>query len=148
MTFREGTFRERSVPAIVADLANDFTTLLRKEGQLARAELSEKISQLAIGLGFVIAGAVLIMPGLVVLLEAGVAALEKNGWAPHWSALAVGGGTLLVGLILLSVGVAQFRARKLVPARTLHQLGEDAAVVKQQGRQQGRHRHEQQQRAA
>jgi NADH:ubiquinone oxidoreductase subunit 6 (subunit J) len=125
---------ERSIPTIVTDVLTDFATLLRKESHLARAELSEKLTQLAVGLGLVIAGAVLIMPGLVVLLEAGVAALEKNGWAPHWSALAVGGGALILGLILLGIGVSRFKARNLMPAKTLQQIKEDADVVKRQGR--------------
>jgi len=131
---------ERSIPSILTDVLTDFATLLRKESQLARAEASEKLNQLAVGMGLVIGGAVLIMPGLVVLLEAGVAGLEKTGLAPHWSALAVGGGTLIVGLILIGIGTARFRAPNLVPAKTLHQIKEDAQVVKRQGRQ----NHEQQ----
>jgi hypothetical protein len=131
---------ERSIPSILTDVLTDFATLLRKESQLARAEASEKLSQLAVGMGLVIEGAVLIMPGLVVLLEAGVAGLEKTGLAPHWSALTVGGGTLIVGLILIGVGAARFRARNLMPAKTLHQIKEDAQVVKRQGKQ----NHEQQ----
>jgi putative superfamily III holin-X len=131
---------ERSIPSILTDVLTDFATLLRKESQLARAEASEKLSQLAVGMGLVIGGAVLTMPGLVVLLEAGVAGLQKTGLAPHWSALAVGGGTLIVGLILVGIGAARVRARNLMPAKTLHQIKEDAQVVKRQGKQ----NHEQQ----
>ena len=130
---------ERSIPTILTDVLTDFATLLRKESQLARTELSEKLSQLALGLGLVIGGAVLIMPGLVVLLQAGVTALENAGLAPHWSALAVGGGTLIVGLILIGVGATRFKARNLMPARTVQQIKEDADVVKRQGRQSHEH---------
>ena len=130
---------ERSIPTILTDVLTDFATLLRKESQLARTELSEKLSQLALGLGLVIGGAVLIMPGLVVLLQAGVTALENTGLAPHWSALAVGGGTMIVGLILIGVGAARFKARNLMPARTVQQIKEDADVVKRQGRQNHEH---------
>ena len=33
--------RNRSIPDIIADVFGQATTLLRKEGQLARAEMSE-----------------------------------------------------------------------------------------------------------
>jgi hypothetical protein len=124
----------RSVPEIFIDVINQLTTLMRKEGQLARAELSEKISQIGAGLGLVIGGAVLIMPGLVVLLEAGVAALQSTGMAPHWAALIVGGVVVIVGLLLVAIGVSRFRAKNLVPSKTIEQLQRDAAVAKDQMR--------------
>jgi hypothetical protein len=124
----------RSVLEILIDVVNQATTLMRKEGQLARAELSEKVSQIAGGLGLVIGGAVLIMPGLVVLLEAGVAGLQSTGLAPHWAALIVGGAVLVVGLILVAVGAMRFKAKNLVPSKTMKQLQRDAAVAKDQMR--------------
>jgi putative superfamily III holin-X len=59
---------DRWIPEIFADLVNQFTALVRKEAQLARAEMSEKIGA---GLGLVGGGAVLLVPALVVLLQAG-----------------------------------------------------------------------------
>jgi hypothetical protein len=124
----------RSVPEIFIDVVNQVTTLMRKEGQLARAELSEKVSQIGAGLGLVIGGAVLIMPGLVVLLEAGVAALQSTGLAAHWAALIVGGAVAVVGLVLVAVGATRFKAKNLVPTKTIEQLQRDAAVAKDQMR--------------
>lgn len=68
--------QERSIPAILSDLLGQFPTLLRKETQLARVEMSEKLSQLGMGLALLVGGAVLLIPALVILLEAAVAALE------------------------------------------------------------------------
>jgi hypothetical protein len=124
----------RSVPEIFIDVINQVTTLMRKEGQLARAELAEKINQIGAGLGLVIGGAVLIMPGLVVLLEAGVAALQSTGMAPHWAALIVGGAVVVIGLLLVAIGVTRFKAKNLVPSKTIEQLQRDAAVAKDQMR--------------
>lgn len=135
----------RSVPEIFVDVINQVTTLMRKEGELARAELSEKVSQIGAGLGLVIGGAVLIMPGLVVLLEAGVAALQSTGMAAHWAALIVGGAVVVVGLILVAVAVTRFKAKNLVPSKTIEQLQRDAAVVKDQMR---RNHHDSIERAA
>ncbi len=125
---------DRSVTGVVADMVMNFTTLVRTEGELARAELAEKISQIGAGLVMIVAGAVLLMPALVILLEAAVAALEQTGLQPYWSALAVGGGVLLVGLILAMIGISRLNVKRLIPSKTIHQLREDAATAKRQAR--------------
>jgi hypothetical protein len=125
----------RSIPDIFADLINQLTTLLRKEGQLARAEVSEKISQAGAGLAFIVVGAVLLTPALVVLFDAAVAALVAADIAAHWAALIVGGTALVIGLILLTLGLSRLKAERFVPNKTLHQLQEDARMAKQQVRQ-------------
>ena len=125
---------DRTIPEVLADLLGQLTILLRKEGQLVRAEISEKIAQMGTGVALVIAGAVLLMPALVILLEAGVAGIEQAGIAPHWAWLIVGGGAVLIGLILVMVGVNRLKAEKLVPKKTIHQLQEDASVAKRQMR--------------
>jgi len=126
---------ERSVMEVLSDLLTQFTTLLGKESQIARAEMSEKMTQMGMGLALIIGGAVLLMPALVVLLEAAVAALQQAGFAPLWAALITGGGTLLVGLILLLIGVNCLKAEKLVPNKTIQQIQKDASVAKRQMRQ-------------
>ena len=67
----------RSLPDVFTDLIAQLTTLLRKEGQLARAEISENIGAAANGLGFVVGGAVLLIPALVILLQTAVDAWSK-----------------------------------------------------------------------
>jgi hypothetical protein len=126
---------QRSVPEVVGDVITQFTTLIRKETQLARAELSENMSSLAAGLGLIVGGAVLLIPALVILLQAGVAALvEAYGLASYWSALIVGGGVLVIGIILLLIGINRLKLETLMPNRTIHQLQRDASVAKEQVR--------------
>jgi UPF0716 family protein affecting phage T7 exclusion len=125
----------RSLPDIFTDLIAQLATLLRKEGQLARAEISENISAAAAGLGFVVGGAVLLIPALVILLETAVDAMVKGGLSVLGAGLIAGGVTLLIGLALLLMGVSRFRAEKLLPRRTFEQLQQDAAAAKQQMRQ-------------
>jgi membrane protein implicated in regulation of membrane protease activity len=124
----------QSVPSIVTDLLGQFAVLLRKEGELARTEMSEKMTQMAVALGLLVAGAVLVMPALVVLLFAAVAALDQGGMNSATAALIVGGAVLLLGLILVMVGVSRLKARRLVPRKTIHQLQEDVSVAKRQVR--------------
>jgi hypothetical protein len=75
----------RPISAIFADLVNQFTALVRKEGQLARAEMSEKIGEIGMALGLVVARAVLLLPALMILLLAAVAGLAAAGLAVGWA---------------------------------------------------------------
>lgn len=134
----------RSLPEIFTDLLRQFMTLIRTEAKLARAEVSEKISAAAVGLGLIVGGAVLLIPGLVVLLEAGVAALQKNGMESWLAALIVGGAVLLIGFILMMVGMSRLKVKRLMPTRTIEQIQQDAQVA----REHARNDHDRVQRAA
>jgi len=125
----------RSLPEVFSDLLGQVTMLLRKEGQLARAEISENIGKAAAGLGFIVAGAVLLIPALVILMQAAVTALIAYGLAAHWSSLIVGGLVLVLGLILLLVGLNRLKVETMLPNKTIHQLQQDASVAKEQVRQ-------------
>ena len=131
MDFADNT---RTVPELFTSVVSQLADLMRTEGQLARAEISEKMTLAATGLGLIVGGAILLMPALVVLLEAAVAALVDNGIAPYWAALIVGGACFVLGLILLLIGVSWLRAGRLVPDKTIHQLQRDAATARSQVR--------------
>ena len=133
MDMRDETGRVygRSIPVIITDLLTHLATLVRKEGELARAEVTEKITQASRGFILVAVGAVLLMPALVILLQAATAALAENGYTSASAALIVGGATLIIGLILLAVGASRLKAENLLPNKTIHQLQHDAAVAKQ-----------------
>jgi len=127
---------QRSVPEIIGDLFSQLTTLLRKEAQLARTEVSENIASLARGLGLIVGGAVLLSPALVILLQAGVAALtDTYAIRSYWSALIVGGAVLIIGIILLLVGISRLKLENIMPSKTVHQLQQDASVAKQKASQ-------------
>jgi hypothetical protein len=88
----------------------------------------------AIGLGLIVGGAVLLVPALVILLEAAVAALEQNGMGPAEAAAIVGGCAMVLGFILVAIGISRLRVKSLMPNRTIQQLQRDAAAAKQQMR--------------
>jgi hypothetical protein len=124
----------RSIPELFTEVVTQLTTLLRKEGQLARAEIAENVSKMAVGLGLVVGGAVLLIPALVVLLQAVVAALIASGIQAYWAAAIVGGVVLVLGLILLAIGMNRLKADTMIPSRTINQLQQDASVAKEQVR--------------
>jgi Putative Actinobacterial Holin-X, holin superfamily III len=132
MTYADDT--RRSVPDLVSSVFRQLAELMRTEGSLARAEMSEKMSYIGSGLGLLVAGAILAMPALVVLLEAAVAGLVESGMAPYWAAFLIGGLCLLLGIIFLLVGASRLRARNLVPDKTLQQLQRDADAARNQVR--------------
>lgn len=124
----------RPIPDIISDAVSQFTLLLRKEGQLARTEVSENINRAVAGVGLIATGAVLVIPALVILLQALVSMLAERGFDPHLAAAAVGGVVLVLGLILLTIGINRIKAENMVPRKTLNQLQQDASVAKEQAR--------------
>ena len=122
----------RSIADVLRDLIAQVTSLLHKEAQLARVELSENVSRAALGLGLIAGGAVLLIPALVILLEAAVAALEQNGVHPAAAAAIVGGCALVLGFILVAIGMSRLHVKSLIPNKTIQQLQHDAAVARQQ----------------
>jgi uncharacterized membrane protein YqjE len=127
------SYRPRAVSEIVSDLFLQTTTLVRKEVQLARAEMSENVTTVGRGLGMIVGGAVLLIPGLVILLQAAVSVLvEQYGMTTALSALIVGGVVLVLGLILLLIGVNRMKIETIMPNRTVHQLQRDASVANKQ----------------
>jgi uncharacterized membrane protein YqjE len=126
--------QNRSIADLLRDVIAQVTTLLRKETELARVELSENISRAALGLGLIVGGAVLLIPALVILLEAAVAALEQNGMRPAEAAGIIGGIVLVLGFILIGIGISRLRVKNLMPNKTIQQLQQDATAAKQQMR--------------
>jgi hypothetical protein len=126
----DGASRERSVIDLFRDLLNELTALLRIEGQLVRTELSEKLGEAARGLWLAVAGAVLLIPALVLLLGAGVVALIDAGYESYWAASIVGGAALIVGVLLVLAGVHSMRIDNLKPQRTIDNLQRDMSVAR------------------
>lgn len=67
----------RSLSELFTGLLNETSTLFRKEVQLARAEMSSKVTQLAVAVGEVAGGAVLLAVSLGILLSALVSGVAR-----------------------------------------------------------------------
>lgn len=123
----------RSVPELLADLARSVPSLVRQEAQLLRSELSDKVTQIEIGLGSIVAGAIMVFAALLVLLQAIVIALTEFV-GPGWASLIVGVAVAAIGAVLLKKGADQMKASNLMPERTAHQIKQDAELAKEQVR--------------
>jgi hypothetical protein len=107
-----------------------LTSLVRSEGQLARSEISEKLSRALAGIALILAGAALLIPALVILLQAAVVAMIGSGMNPALAALITGGVALVLGLVLALIGWSWIKPSSLVPDQAINQLQRDAAVAR------------------
>ncbi len=132
MTAHEGVER-RSLASLFTDLFRETTTLVHQEAELAKAEMSEKVSQLGTGVAaMAVAGAVL-FAGLLVLLGAAVGAIYMAMSTEHriWLApLIVGVVVLLIGFITFAAGRRELKARNLAPNKTIDSMRRNADLVK------------------
>lgn len=124
----------RSLLSLFSDLWRETTTLVHEEAELAKAELSEKVSQVTTGAGEIAAGGAILFAGFIVLLFAAVGALELMMPTEHsiWLApLIVGLVVMIVGYIALARGKKQMKAESLAPERTMESLKRDARLAKE-----------------
>ena len=119
------------VTSIIQRAASQISYLFQTELRLARAEITDKLSNVATAGMHVGIGAVLALAGLIVFLLALVRWLEVAGLPAEWGLLLVGGGVVLLGVILLLRGTRSMKGSNLVPNRSLNQLKADASVMKE-----------------
>ena len=121
----------RSIPELFGNAVEQLGKLVHNEVQLARAEISEKVTQAITGAAFVGVAATLLIPTLVVLLITLALWLNQLGWSlviSHLLAAAVGG---VVSIVLGLVGMSYLRAENLTPKVTIQQVERDVAAAKE-----------------
>jgi hypothetical protein len=123
---------DRSLKDLLVDLSNSITTLFRKEIQLARAETSEKVTQIGVALGSIAGGAILALAALIVLLQALVIGIAEAGVPAGWASLIVGVIVAVIAYVLIHKGTSDLKASNLAPSRTVDSLKRDAQVAKEQ----------------
>jgi len=125
------TTRERPLASVMTQVFSDAAYLLQTEIRLARAEIGEKLSRAASGGILIGIGAVLLLPGIFVLLLSVVRWLQVAGVPEQWGLLLVGAVTVGIGVALAVAGANSLKGSALVPERTIQQLGADVSVAKE-----------------
>jgi hypothetical protein len=120
----------RAISHLFGDALSQFSKLFQNEVDLAKAELGEKVQQIGGAVGFIAAGAVLVIPAIVMALFALSAALIAGGWSQPVSYLISAIVAALLAGILFAVGMNRLDARHLAPRETLRQLEKDKDTVK------------------
>jgi hypothetical protein len=116
---------DRSIPELFGDAVGQLAKLVGNEFALARAELSEKMAQAGRAAAMIGAGAVIMIPALVLLLFAAAAALIRSGFSDPVAYLIAGGGAALVAGALIAVGLERLSGDALKPSVTLEQVKRD-----------------------
>ncbi len=133
---RQPTTADPTVGALVHDLTQQVSTLVRDEMRLAQAELTQKGKRAGIGIGLFSAAGLLGFFGLAVLITTVVLALALV--LPAWLAALVVSVLLFVGAgIAALVGRSNVRqATPPLPEEAIEGIKEDVATVK------GEHSHD------
>jgi VIT1/CCC1 family predicted Fe2+/Mn2+ transporter len=122
---------DRSLGELFGDLSRQLSTLIRQEIDLARTEVTGRVSAVGRDAAVLAAGVGLLYAGLLVLLAAAVLLLSDIGVTPWLAAVVV---ALIVGVIggLMVVSARQAMAtREIAPRRTLETLKDDADWAKE-----------------
>jgi uncharacterized membrane protein len=117
------------VADLLGQLGGDIASLVRKEAELVRAEVSEKVKAAGKAVVDLAAGGLLLIAALLVLLQALVLALSKL-MDPIWAALLVGLVVAGVGYLLVRTGMKAISLKGLAPDRSARQLKKDAHLIK------------------
>jgi len=119
--------------ALLRDLAEGSSSLIRQEMRLARLELTEMLGAMATGGTLIVSGSVFaLLGGLSVLI--GIILLGADQWLRdrYWLAalivLVVAGA---LALFFMSRGMALLSPKQLAPEETVATLKEDTAWLKQ-----------------
>ena len=121
----------RSIPELFSDAVGQLAKLIGNEFDLARAELSEKAGVAARAAAMIGAGAVILIPALVLLLFAVSAALVRGGLPEPLAYLLTGAGAAVVSGALISLGMSRLSGEALKPSITLDQVQRDKMAAKE-----------------
>ena len=120
-TEKRGLFR------LIADVPALIVQLFRDELESLKLELTKKVKGVAIGAGLIAVAAVFAFLMLIMLLIAAVFALAQV--VPAWAAaLIVAGALLIIAVVLILVGMAQFK--KGDPGKVAESVKKDVNTIK------------------
>jgi hypothetical protein len=122
---------ELSIPDLFGNAMAQLAKLVGNEFALARAEMSEKAGQVGRAAAMIGAGAVLMIPALVLLLFSAAAALIRSGLSDPVAYLCAGGGAAILAGILIAVGLSRLSTDAMKPSITLQQVEKDKMAAKE-----------------
>lgn len=124
---------EASVGDLVGQVAQDVSTLMRQELDLAKAEVKQEITKAGKAAGMLGAAG---FAGYMVLLFASIAAWWglANIMDQGWAALVVTGIWAVIGIVLFASGRGEMRRVNPKPERTVETVKELPDALKGQAR--------------
>jgi hypothetical protein len=124
--------QERSIGELFGQLTQDMTLLVRQEIQLARSEISEKLSRLTTNLVSVAAGGFVAYVGGLALVAALILALhDLANISLAVSALIIGAVFAIAGYVMLRHGLNELKRVDIAPRRTVENIKDDVQSIKE-----------------
>ena len=121
---------ESSLGALLTDMTEQVSVLMRREVELARVETEEKIATAVRSAGSMIGGGVIASAGLIVLLL-GIA-YGLSGVIDLWiSMLIVGIITLIIGGLMFMAGRSAMNEVNFVPEKTIKSVQNNVDMIKE-----------------
>lgn len=125
----ESVREDRSITQLFGDSISELRKLVQNEIDLARAEVAEKVSLGTAAAKFIVAGAMLLIPGIVLVLLAAASELVALGLSQPLAYLCSGLGALIIAAVLMWAGMSRLSASSLTPSATLEQIRQDKAMA-------------------
>ncbi|HBB81798.1 MAG TPA: phage holin family protein [Sulfitobacter sp.] len=125
------TESNKSAGSLLTEALSHVSSLMRKEVDLARAEVNENLKHAGVAIGLIVGAVVVALTALNVLSAALVAALTEAGIAAGWSAVIVGVLLAIVAYVMVQKGTNDLKLNSLAPTRTAKNVKRDAQTMKE-----------------
>lgn len=124
---------EPTIGRLIKDAQTDFSTLMRKEIQLAKAELKVSVTAGGLGTVFLLSAAFFLVLFVIILSVAAGYFINWNGEGLdlHWAFLIVSGFWLLIAVLCVLIGIRKFKKVR-APERAIEQGREIPRALKGQ----------------
>jgi len=123
-----------SLGQLFGDLTRQLSTLIRQEVDLARTEVTTKVTGTARDSALIGIGGTLVYAAILTLIATAVLGLIDAGVEPWVAALIVALIVGAAGVVLIVVGRDRLASADLVPKRTIETLRDDAELMKERTR--------------
>ena len=123
-----------STASLLGEALSQTSRLVAAEVQLARLEMSEKISTAVKAVIAIVVAAIFLLVAMIFLLSGLVALLVHLGLSGSNANFAVGGAIAVVAIIAIIAASRSLSASKLKPGRSMRQMSENTAMMKESAR--------------
>lgn len=122
-------YQGQGIQNLIGEALRDTTDLARKEMALFKAELSDNVRTLLMGIAMIAGAAVFAIAAIILFTEALVKWLATVVGSEALSALIVGGVMAAVAVGLVLYGRSTMSAASLAPQRSVKSVQRDAKVL-------------------
>lgn len=121
----------KSTGGLLSDALGHVSSLVRKEVDLARAEINDNLHSAGAAIGLIAGALVAALVALNVMAGAIVTALVAAGIPAGWAALIVGVVLAIIAWAMINKGTNDLKLNSLAPSRTSKNVKRDAQAVKE-----------------